>query len=87
MTVVSSAELRNNMKKYLDMAITETVVIQRGKRETFILQRKDSFQEISSEIPDDFYRAITGKEVISGIEKGLRDMIKRKKEQKEIVIQ
>ena len=81
MTVINSAELRNNMKK------NETVVIQRGNKETFVLQKKDDFQEISSEVPDDFYRAITGKELISGIEKGLRDMIKRKKEQRETISQ
>jgi len=81
MVVISTAELRSNMKKYLDTATTETVVIQRGKKETFVLKRQDSFQEI----PDDFYRAITGKEVITGIEKGLRDIIKRKDGQKAII--
>ena len=80
MIVISTAELRNNMKKYFDTAATETVVIQRGKKENFILKRQDSFQEI----PEDFYKAITGKEVIAGVEKGLREMIKRKGGQKEI---
>ena len=78
MIVISSAELRNNMKRYLDTAKKETVVIQRGKKETFVLQRKDSFAEIPSEVPEDFYRAISAKEVIAGIETGLRDIIKRK---------
>jgi len=36
MLVISSAELRNNMKKYLDLAKDETVVIQRGRTETFV---------------------------------------------------
>ena len=83
MIVINSAELRNNMKKYLDTATTETVVVQRGRTETFVLQRKDSFMEMLSETPDDYDRAITGKEVIAGIEKGLKDMIKRKHLQKE----
>jgi len=81
MVVISTAELRNNMKKYFDTAATETVVIQRGKKETFVLKRQDSFQEI----PEDFFRAITGKEVMAGVEKGLREMIKRKDKQKAVV--
>ena len=37
MVVISSAELRGNMKKYLDIAKKEKVLIQRGKNETFVL--------------------------------------------------
>ena len=37
MVVISSAELRGNMKKYLDIAKKEQVLIQRGKNETFVL--------------------------------------------------
>ena len=85
MIVVSSAELRNNLKKYLDTATTETVVIQRGRNDTFVLQRQERFEEISTEIPADFHRAITGKEVISAVETGLRDIIKRKKELKVVL--
>ena len=33
MVVISSAELRGNMKKYLDIAKKEKVLIQRGKNE------------------------------------------------------
>ena len=85
MIVVSSAELRNNFKKYLDKASTETVVIQRGRNETFVLYRQERFTEISTEAPDDFHRAITGKEVINAVETGFRDIIKRKNELKFIV--
>lgn len=31
MVVISSAEFRNNMKKYLDAAKKERIIIQRGK--------------------------------------------------------
>ena len=79
MIVISSAELRNNMKKYLDTATTEKVVIQRGKKDTFVLQRQESFPEISVEVPEDYYRAISMDEAISRIETGMRKMIKRKK--------
>ena len=78
MVIISSAELRSNLKRYLDTALMETVVIQRGKKETFVLQKQDNFTEISSEIPEDFYRAITGKELITELEYGLRDIIQRK---------
>lgn len=65
MKVISSAELRNNMKKYLDSARGETVVIQRGKTETFILTRQD-------DLPEDFHRGITKSELMKGIEQDLR---------------
>jgi hypothetical protein len=63
--VISSAELRNNMKKYLDSARTETIVIQRGKTETFILSRQD-------DLPEDFHRGITKDDLMKGIEQDLR---------------
>ena len=85
MVVISSAELRNNMKKYLDTAVSETVVIQRGKTDTFVLRKQECFPEISTEIPEDFFRAISGSEVINGIEIGLRKMIKRKNAHKSMV--
>lgn len=71
MKVISSAELRNNMKKYLDTARTETVVIQRGKTETFVLTRQD-------DLPEDFHRAISMDEAIIRVEKGMRKIIKDK---------
>jgi hypothetical protein len=45
--------------------ITETVVIQRGKTETFVLVRQD-------DLPEDFYRGITKDELMKGIEQDLR---------------
>lgn len=53
MRVISTAELRSNMKKYLDLAGQEQIVIQRGRKETFVLQKKEYIE------PDeDFNRAI-----------------------------
>jgi hypothetical protein len=65
MKIISSAELRNNMKKYLDLASSETIVIQRGKAETFVLTRQD-------DLPEDFHRGITKDELMKGIEQDLR---------------
>lgn len=68
MIVISSAELRNNMKKYLDMATTETVVIQRGKSETFVLSAQQRIPEA------DLARAMTKDELLFGIKADIKAM-------------
>lgn len=73
MKVISSAELRNNMKKYLDTARTETVIIQRGRSEMFELTRQN-------DLPEDFHRAISMDEAIVRVEKGMRKIIRDKQE-------
>lgn len=55
MLVISSAELRKNMKKYLDLAKEEPIVILRDKTETFILARKEDEALITNE---DFFAKI-----------------------------
>jgi hypothetical protein len=73
MLVISSAELRNNMKKYLDLAKDETVVIQRGRTETFVLSRQERLS------PDaNLASAITADELLIGIEEDIRKMFSRK---------
>jgi hypothetical protein len=72
MKVISSAELRSNMKKYLDLANTETIVIQRGKTETFYLQAEKYL------VPDvDLARAITMDELLAGVKEDMRKMFKK----------
>lgn len=67
MRVISSSELRNNMKKYLDLAIEEKIVIQRGRNETFVLTREEYLE------PDeDLRRAISAEELLVGIETDIR---------------
>jgi hypothetical protein len=68
MRVISSAELRNNMKKYLDLATTETVVIQRGKTETFVLSAQERISDA------DLARAITKDELLTEIKSDIRAM-------------
>ena len=68
MVVISSAELRNNMKKYLDIARTERVVIQRGRDESFILIAQKNAPEA------DLARAITVDDVIERVRAGLTEM-------------
>ncbi|MBE6247124.1 MAG: type II toxin-antitoxin system Phd/YefM family antitoxin [Bacteroidales bacterium] len=72
MVIISSAELRNNMKKYLDIAKNEKVVIQRGKNETFVLVA----QNVTSN--EDLNRAITVDEVLARVREGLNEMFERK---------
>ena len=70
MVVISSAELHNNMDKYLNLATTETVVIQRGKTETFVLARQE-------DLPEDFHRAISADEAVIRVASGMREIIEK----------
>jgi hypothetical protein len=67
MVVISSAELRSNIKKYLDLSAKETVVVQR-KAKTFVLHAQEC-------APDaDIVRAITKEELLTGIKSDIRKM-------------
>ena len=72
MVIISSAELRNNMKKYLDIAKTEKVVIQRGRNETFVLVAQNNLAE------EDLSRAITVDDVLARVREGLNEMFERR---------
>ena len=72
MVIISSAELRNNMKKYLDIAKNEKVVIQRGRNETFVLVAQNNAAD------EDLSRAITVDEVLARVREGLNEMFERK---------
>ncbi|MGV8136036.1 MAG: type II toxin-antitoxin system Phd/YefM family antitoxin [Mangrovibacterium sp.] len=72
MRVISSAELRNNMKKYLDLAREERIVIQRGKNETFILTKEQYLEP-----DDDLASAITAEELLKRVIPRLEKMLKK----------
>ena len=73
MRVISSSELRNNMKKYLDLAVNEKILIQRGKNETFVLARAEYLE------PDeDLRRAISAKDLLVGVEDDIRAAYREK---------
>jgi hypothetical protein len=59
------------MKKYLDMALTETIVIQRGRNETFVLSR-----ERYLEPDDDLARAVPMGELLAGVKEDIKDLYK-----------
>lgn len=61
------------MKKYLDLAVNEKIVIQRGKNETFVLTREDYLE------PDEnLNRAISAEELLVGIEADIRKAYREK---------
>lgn len=73
MRVISSSELRNNMEKYLDLAVEEKIFIQRGNNETFVLTREEYLE------PDeDLSRAISAEELLVGIEADIRVAYRKK---------
>lgn len=74
MRVISSAELRGNMKKYLDLAASEQIIIQRGKKETFVLQKREYLE------PDeDFNRAIGLEEFREGAKEHVKKLFNQDK--------
>ena len=73
MRVISSSELTNNVNKYLDLAATERIVIQRGKDETFVLIREDFLEP-----DDDLERAVSGHELLAGIEADIREAYRKR---------
>ena len=79
MVIIRSTELRSNMKKYLDMAKTDPVLIQRGKNETFVL----SVQQ--NPIEYDLSRAITVDDVIARVREGLTEMFEKKGGKKSVI--
>jgi hypothetical protein len=68
MAIISSAELRSNIEKYLDLATTETVVIQRGKADAFVLSK------LTGVPSTDLSRAVTADELLTGIKSDIREM-------------
>lgn len=73
MRVISSAELRSNLKKYLDLADREQIIIQRGRTETFVLRKEEYLT------PDeDLKRAISGEKLLAGIEADIRKTFRKR---------
>ncbi|MEO5912452.1 MAG: hypothetical protein ABIP95_16320 [Pelobium sp.] len=65
MIVISPSELRGNLKKYLDLAEKERIIIQRGKSEMFELKKQERISE------DDYF---DNPKNIDAIEEGLADI-------------
>jgi hypothetical protein len=71
MRVISSAEFRDNMKNYLDLASTEQVLIQRGKNETFEIVKRNYKK------PDaDYYRSVSAEQMLEWVLQDIDEMYK-----------
>lgn len=65
MIVISPSELRGNLKKYLDFAEKERIIIQRGKKKSFELRKTERVSE------DTFF---DNPKNIETIERGIADI-------------
>ena len=74
MIVISSTELRNDTEKYLDIAKTQKVVIQREGTETFVLT-----QESYLHPDEDFHRAISVEDFRNGAKEHIRKLYSKEK--------
>ncbi len=71
MIVISSAEFRGNMKKYLDLAETEQILIQRGGSETFEIVKKKYKK------PDaDYHRSVSADQMLEWVLNDIDEMYK-----------
>lgn len=73
MRVISSSELRSNMKKYLDLATEEKIIIQRGRNETFVLTKEEYLEP-----DDDLKRAINAEDLLIGVEADIREAYRKR---------
>jgi len=78
MIVISPTKLRNEQKKYFEIAEKESVVIKRGDKFIHLIVQ-ESLPEISLELPEDFHRAISMDEAIIRVEEGMRKIVNKYK--------
>ena len=82
MIVISSTELRNDTEKYLDIAKTQKVVIQRKGTDTFVLTHETYLN------PDeDFHRAISMEDFRNGAKKHIKELYRQEKIYNHVVAQ
>ena len=74
MIVISSTELRNDTEKYLDIAKTQKVVIQREGTDSFVLT-----QESYLSPDEDFHRAISMEDFRNGAKEHIRKLYSQEK--------
>jgi len=74
MIVISSTELRNDTEKYLDIAKTQKVVIQREGTDSFVLT-----QELHLSPDEDFHRAISMEDFRKGAKEHIRKLYSQEK--------
>jgi hypothetical protein len=72
MIVINTAEFRGNMKKYLDLAGREQVIIQRGRNETYEIVKKQPIKEPNA----DFHRAVSADQMLEWVLEDIDKMYK-----------
>jgi hypothetical protein len=77
MTVVSSKEFTTNQDKYFDMALDEQVYIRKDDN-MFIVTVANENRKKYLEPDDDLCRAITGEELLKGINEDLENFFANK---------
>ena len=58
------------MKKYLDLAAQEQIIIQRGRKETFVLQKREYLEP-----NEDFNRAISLEQFREGAKEHIKTLL------------
>ena len=81
MRVISSSELRSNLKKYLDLAANEQIIIQRGRNETFVLTKQEYLEpdEDLKRAVTAQQRAVTAQQLMPGIVSDVREAYRKRR--------
>ncbi|NDW10667.1 hypothetical protein [Dysgonomonas sp. 520] len=68
MIIISPTDLRNNQKKYLDLAETETVVIKRGKKLIELVVKERLITD------EDLKKGISGEELLNRLKPRIKKL-------------
>ena len=82
MTVVSTKEFNANQDKYFDMALDEQIFVKRGDYTYLVSNANNGYPNEYDEVlepDDDFRRAITMDEFLTGVKEDLRDIFRKGK--------
>jgi len=74
MIKISSVELKKNLKRYLDLAKIDTVIIETDNNESFTLQANRYLTPDAA-----LERGINTDELLAGIEEDIREIYRKKK--------
>lgn len=73
MIVINPTQLRNEQKKYLDMAEKEPVVIKRGDKLIHLIVKERLISD------EDIRNSLTREELMQGVSEDIRNIYSRKK--------
>jgi len=73
MIVISPSELRNEQKKYLDIAEKEAVAIKRGDKLIHLIVKERLITD------EDIRKGLTGEELMQGVREDIKEIYSRRK--------